>query len=294
MNIKNTLYSSFRSALIILKLVIPIYILADILYYYNVLSYVSFIIEPFTSMLGLPKEAALAIISGIFLNLYAAIAFAAPLDLNPQQWSVLAIFLGTCHSLIVEGIIMKKLGIANYYSYLLRFTAGLFIAYLSSKLPASFFEASLSTSVFEQTTYNTFNDLMLGSLYSSFILSLEIIVLITSLIFLMDYIKSRNFVKKSKKNISKSFSLGVGILLGITYGAGILINEAKNKSLNREDLFYVSNFLMICHAIIEDTMLFVIFGADFTVVIIIRLSFALFLSFILLKIYQYKNKTLVI
>jgi len=273
-------------------LVIPIYILADILYYFNVLSYVSFIIEPFTSILGLPKEAALSIISGIFLNLYAAIAFAAPLDLNPKQWSVLAIFLGTCHSLIVEGIIMKKLGVANYYSYTLRFCAGLFIAYLSSKLPASFFEASLSDAVFEKTQYSSFNDLIVGSLYSSFILSLEIIVLITSLIFFMDFIKSRDFVKKSKKNISKSFSLGVGILLGITYGAGILINEAKNKSLNREDLFYVSNFLMICHAIIEDTMLFVIFGADFTVVILIRLTFALCLSFILLKVYQYKNKTL--
>jgi len=168
----------------------------------------------------------------------------------------------------------------------------LFIAYLSSKLPASFFEASLSDAVFEKTQYSSFNDLIVGSLYSSFILSLEIIVLITSLIFFMDFIKSRDFVKKSKKNISKSFSLGVGILLGITYGAGILINEAKNKSLNREDLFYVSNFLMICHAIIEDTMLFVIFGADFTVVILIRLTFALCLSFILLKVYQYKNKTL--
>ncbi|MCK5295181.1 MAG: nucleoside recognition protein, partial [Arcobacteraceae bacterium] len=85
MNFQNTLNSSLNSAWIILKLVIPIYIIADILYFYNTLSYISFLIEPFTSIIGLPSETALAIISGIFLNLYAAVAFAAPLDLTPHQ-----------------------------------------------------------------------------------------------------------------------------------------------------------------------------------------------------------------
>jgi hypothetical protein len=49
------------------------------------LSYISFLVEPFTSILGLPAETSLAIVSGIFLNLYAAVAFAAPLDLSPHQ-----------------------------------------------------------------------------------------------------------------------------------------------------------------------------------------------------------------
>jgi hypothetical protein len=72
---KKTFASALRSAMIVLKFIIPIYIIADILYFYNTLSYVTFIIEPFTSFLGLPTEASLAIISGIFLNLYAAVAF---------------------------------------------------------------------------------------------------------------------------------------------------------------------------------------------------------------------------
>ena len=111
LNYNQTLKTALQSSWIILKLVVPIYILADILYYYNTLSYISFIVEPFTSMLGLPAQTSLAIVSGIFLNLYAAVAFAAPLDLTPSQWSILAIFLGVCHSLVVESVIMKKLGI---------------------------------------------------------------------------------------------------------------------------------------------------------------------------------------
>jgi len=287
MNFKNSLNSSLKSAWIILKLVIPIYILADILFYYNTLSYVSFIVEPFTSILGLPAEASLAIISGIFLNLYAAIAFAAPLDMTAQQWTVLAVFLGICHSLVVESVIMKKIGISTFYSYMMRFFVGLFVGYLTYIMPSSWFVSTLSTQDFTQKiVYDNFIDLIYGSSYNATILSIKIILLISVLIFIMDFIKTRKFVLESQKNVSKGFSILVGIILGITYGAGILIQEAKSGAISKADLFYIGTFLMICHAIIEDTLLFVIFGADFTMVIVIRTVAAIILSYIFLKMYE--------
>jgi len=288
MNFKYSLDSSLKSAWIILKLVIPIYIIADILFYYNTLSYISFLIEPFTSVLGLPAEASLAIISGIFLNLYAAIAFAAPLDMTAHQWSILAVFLGICHSLVVESIIMKKIGISTLYSYLMRFFVGLFVAYLTYLMPISWFEAAISSDNFTKVTYNNFTDLIIGSSYNAVELSLKIILLITILIFIMDFIKTRKFVLESQKNVSKGFSIAVGVILGITYGAGILIQEAKSGTISKPDLFYIGTFLMICHAVIEDTLLFVIFGADFTMVIVIRTIAAIIISYLFLKYYMYK------
>ncbi len=286
MKYKETLNKSFKSAWIILKLVIPIYILADILYFYNTLSYISFLIEPFTSMIGLPPETSLAILSGIFLNLYAALAFAAPLDLSPHQWSILAVFLGVCHSLVVESVIMKKIRISNIYSYSLRFFIGIFLAYITYKLPSSWFSVSLGEEVFNKEIYNSLSSLLIHSFANAISLSIKIIILITILIFIMDFIKSRKFIKESKKNVSKSFSIFVGIFLGITYGAGILIEEAKSGKIKKEDLFYIGTFLMICHAIIEDTLLFVIFGADFTMVILIRTIGAIVISWLALKIYK--------
>ena len=286
MDLKQTAIKSLKSSWIILKLVIPIYILADILYFYNTLSYISFLVEPFTSMIGLPAETSLAIISGIFLNLYAAVAFAAPLDLSVQQWSILAVFLGVCHSLIVESVIMKKIGISNIYSYTLRFLVGLFLAYLTYLMPVSWFEATMSNTLFDKPIYDSLSSLLIGSIKASITLSIKIILLITILIFIMDFIKTRKFILESKKNVSKGFSILVGVFLGITYGAGILIDEAKSGSISKEDIFYIGTFLMICHAIIEDTLLFVIFGADFTMVILIRTIAAIVLSYIILKIYQ--------
>ena len=286
MNYKETLHTALQSAWIIIKLVIPIYILADILYYYNALESVAFLLEPFTSMLGLPAEAALSIISGMFLNLYAAVAFAAPLDMTPHQWSVLAIFLGVCHSLVVESVIMRRLGISNLYSYSLRFGGGLAIAWVAYMMPSEWFSATVTSDTFTQKHYESLTELLMSSMSGAVVLTLKIILLIGVLIALMDYIKSRPFIQNSARNVSKGFTITVGIILGITYGAGVLIKEQSSGALSRYDIFYIGTFLMICHAIIEDTLLFVIFGADLTMVVAIRTVSAILISWLFLMIYK--------
>lgn len=288
MNYKTTLHNALLSAITVLKLIIPIYIIADILYYYNTLSYIAFVIEPFTSIIGLPKETALSIISGLFLNVYASVAFAAPLDLSIHQWSILAVFVGVAHALPVEGVIMKKIGISNFYSYSLRIIVAFILGYITYLLPQNWFSATLSDAVFTKETYQSLGALLQGSILNSIELSIKVIFLITLLIFIMDFIKTRKFIVESQKNISKGFSIGVGTILGITYGAGILIKEVQSGAISKEDIFYIATFLMICHAIIEDTLLFVIFGADFTMVVAIRTIGAIIIAWILLQLYKKK------
>lgn len=286
MNLKQTLKTSLKSAGIILKLIIPIYILADILFYYNILSHISFLVEPITSTLGLPPEASLSIISGIFLSEYAAIAFAAPLNLTIHQWSILAVFIGICHALIVEGVIMKKIGLKNTYSYSLRIIVGFIVAYLTALIPSEYFNSTIINNTYKTIHHKSISELLYTSLSNSIELSLKIIIFITILVFIMDFIKTRKFITQSKQNVSKGFSLIVGIFLDTTYGAGLLINEVENKKISKEDIFYIGTFLMICHAIIEDTLLFVIFGADFTMVVLIRTISAIIISYILLLLYR--------
>lgn len=284
-SIKNTLNSSLKSSIVILKLVIPIYILADILFYYNLLEYISFIFKPITSLLSLPNEAALSIVSGIFLNLYAAIAFAAPLGLNPKEWTILAVFLGICHALIVETVVMRKLGISKIFSISLRLGAGLFVGFIVTLLPNSWFGNSiLNSPAPELPIYSSIVDLLTNSLYESLSLSLQIIVLITILIFILDYIKSLKIVQEYSSKVNSAFSLTIGVILGITYGAGILISEYDKGTLSKKEILYIGTFLMICHAIIEDTLLFVIFGANIWVIISLRVIFAFIFAHFCVKL----------
>jgi len=284
-SIKSSLHSSLKSSIIILKLVVPIYILADLLFYYNLLVYISFIFKPLTSFLDLPSEAALSIVSGIFLNLYAAIAFAAPLGLSPKEWTILAVFLGICHGLIVETAVMKKLGISKTYSIALRFFAGLFVAFIVTLLPNSWFSDTISSiTAPELPNYGSIIELLSNSLYQAIYLSFQIILLITALIFFLDYIKSLKIVEEYSNKVNSAFSLTIGVILGITYGAGILISEYDKGTLSKSEILYIGTFLMICHAIVEDTLLFVIFGANIWIIISLRVIFAFIFAYYCTKL----------
>ena len=293
-SLKKSLKTSLKSSLIILKLVIPIYILADVLIYYNLLEYITFIFEPITSFLDLPSEASLALVSGIFLNLYAAIAFAAPLGLSPKEWTILAVFLGVCHSIIVETAIMKKMGISNRYSFILRFAVGLLLGYITTLLPDSWFASELVQNIESPVvkTYSSIFELLSNSFYESVFLSLKIILLITIIIFALDYVKSLKRVQEYSNKVNSAFSITVGVILGITYGAGLLISEYEKGTLSKKEILFIGTFLMICHAIIEDTLLFVIFGSNPWITVGLRLIFAFVFSVLMVRIFHRKMTNL--
>lgn len=61
---------------------------------------------------GLPGEAALVLVLGNFVNLYAAIGAIVSLSLSLKEITVLAIMLSFCHSLPVETALAKKIGLS--------------------------------------------------------------------------------------------------------------------------------------------------------------------------------------
>lgn len=70
------------------------------------------------------------------------------------------------------------------------------------------------------------------------------------------------------------FPLMAGIVFGISYGGGVLIGEARKGRIIGNQAFLVAVFLALCHAIFEDTLLFVSQGAVGWIVVVIRLAAA--------------------
>lgn len=285
-HLRQSLQASFTSAILVLKLVIPFYILADILLYFDLLRPVSFIFSPVTTVLQLPAETAMVICAGVFLNMYAAVAFAAPLGLSSYEWTILGVFLGVCHSLPVENSIMKKLGISFLYSTLLRVSMAFLTTLPLLLLPDSFFTGKNSGKTIELATYSSILETLQHALLNAAILSAKIICLITVIIFLMDWIKRTKFIMEYGLRVQTSFSLLAGQLLGITYGAGILFKEADSGNLQKKDILFIGTFLMICHSLLEDPLLFVIFGANYWVIIVSRLTMACLVTFLLSRYFR--------
>lgn len=90
--------------------------------------------------------------------------------------------------------------------------------------------------------------------------------------------KKMSFVSKWFEMSDKaSFPLIVGYLIGLSYGAGVLYKYEEKKLISKEEFNKVSSSLCLCHAMIEDNMIFAVIGANYLVLLFVRLFLGIFL-----------------
>ncbi|MDN5332280.1 MAG: hypothetical protein PWP45_1505 [Tepidanaerobacteraceae bacterium] len=94
------------------KVMIPIYFIVTFLKHTPILGAIARLFAPLMGIFGLPGEAALVLVLGNLVNLYAAIGAIVSLSLSLKEIAVLAIMLSFCHSLPVETALAKKIGLS--------------------------------------------------------------------------------------------------------------------------------------------------------------------------------------
>ena len=72
----------------------------------------------------------------------------------------------------------------------------------------------------------------------------------------------------------------IGMTLGLTYGGGLIIQEARAGQLSRYDVFCALALLGICHSFIEDTLLMVVIGGHLSGTLVFRTLFALLVTYL--------------
>lgn len=80
--------------------------------------------------------------------------------------------------------------------------------------------------------------------------------------------------------------LMAGLVFGISYGAGLIMQAAREGNLSVRDLLIINIFLGLCHSLIEDTLLFVVIGASLIHLVVFRVVLALLVTFIFVKYYE--------
>ncbi len=66
-----------------------------------------------------------------------------------------------------------------------------------------------------------------------------------------------------------------GTFLGISYGAAVIIDSGRSGYLDADEIYVINLFLVICHGLVEDTIIWMALGAFIIPVQIARLIAAL-------------------
>ena len=108
---KNGFANGLKTSFLLLKVIIPVFALIKVLEHTPVIGWISQFCDPLMRFIGLPGEASLAVLTGMFLNYYAAIGIIIALGLTAWQITIIAVILTCCHELVLETAIIKKTGI---------------------------------------------------------------------------------------------------------------------------------------------------------------------------------------
>lgn len=124
--IKRGLINGFKTLWILSKVLVPVYLVITLIGMTPVLNWIAVVFKPIMFLFGLPGEAAIVLVLGNTLNLYAALGAIASLTLTAKQITILAVMLAFSHSLIVETAIFKKLKVSGLKIVSLRLSLCLF------------------------------------------------------------------------------------------------------------------------------------------------------------------------
>lgn len=136
-----------------------------------------------------------------------------------------------------------------------------------------------------------------GALIGAFTLAGKLVLIIVPLVTLFELLRHTPAFRRAGDAVDPlmrgigltrdaAVPLFTGVFLGIAYGAGILIRVAQERRLPARELFLMGLFLATCHAVVEDTLIFVVIGGNGWTMLGVRLAIAVCLTGLLSRLWK--------
>ena len=132
-------------------------------------------------------------------------------------------------------------------------------------------------------------EIILVALRDALILSGKLLLIILPLSISHEFLKHKESLLEKRSFSAFGIThrgilpLVTGIVIGLTYGAGVIIYSIRTSNIARKEAFLILLFLSICHAMIEDTLIFVLLGANGLILIVARFLLAILLTYLVYR-----------
>ncbi|MCZ4308137.1 hypothetical protein [Vibrio atlanticus] len=298
---KELLKEIFDVTSTLFRIMIPIIILIKVVEELGGIMILSEWLSPIMESVGLPKEMGLVWATTILTNIYAGLIILINSDvpLTVAQASILGSMMLLAHSLPIEGAIAKKAGVNWLATLSVRVGGGLVLAWLLNlsyqygdwlNYPATVLwqpEVSGDTSYLGWALEQFKNFAVIFMVISALLLLLKILKVLgiekLMAVLLRPLLRVLG-ISKDATNLTI-----IGITLGLSFGGGLLINEAKKGHISARDVFTAIMLLNLLHSLIEDTLLILLIGADFYTIFWGRLVFSVLVVAVISNVIKRMN-----
>ena len=294
------LRDAWRVSLSLCKAVIPIIIAVKALTELNLMAYIAKPLEPIMGLAGLPADLGLVWATALCVNVWSGVALMLSMlpsmpPLTVAQMSVFAAMLLLAHSFPLEGRIAARCGVNMLVQFCIRFPAALLYGFLLHWIYTRY--GLLDTPATPLLTIEPTAPGLLGWGLDELIRLAQMFVTIFLIFLCVTVLKKWkiiNLLQVCLLPVLKFLRIGketttitvIGMTTGIIYGSGLIIREAQKGAMSGRDLFAAMSLMGLAHSLLDDTIIMLLMGADFTSIFWPRIALALALTRLLMTFYD--------
>lgn len=293
------LLAGARTAWTLGKVIFPVTVAVTVLRHTPVIDGLTALLAPLMTLVGLPGEAALVLALGNLLNLYAAIGAMLSMTLTVKEVFLLAVMLSFSHNLLVETAVTTRIGVSVWTAAGMRLGLAFGAAALLNLLWRGGEEAARYGLV-PPAAPNLAGDwaaIAWHGIETAFWGVVQMALIVFPLMVAIELLKDLRVVDRLARALTPvtrllglsertALTLLAGLLFGLAFGAGVIIESAREAGFSKRDLYLLTLFLSACHAVVEDTLIFVPLGINVVWLLILRLAVAFILTILLARVWR--------
>ena len=285
---RDVLRTSAQVCASLFKIMIPVLIGVKIAVELGMISYLAAPLAPVMALVGLPPEMglvwAMAMVNNIYGGLVVFGGVVAATPLTVAQATALGVMVLVAHALPIEIGIARAAGLRPLPMILLRVCGAIALgAAISAGYGALGVgrEPALVLWQSPRVTDPTLAQWAVGELRNLGVV-VGMVTLLISLLRVLEALRVTHAMHWLLAPVFRVIGVSrkastltiIGLTLGISYGGGLIIDEARSGRLPGREIFFSLAFLGLCHSLFEDSLLLVLIGGSLPGLVLGRLLFA--------------------